>query len=167
MLNFFIHQEKKNADEISQNSELKSQQNGSPPSAATVIDQAATTPASPPAMIDLSGKIENELKTLQKKLVKAKKLFARIERLSSGNPKPKSLSLCFKEINATLTRELMHELDALSNEPWCQVIKQNVVDLQQHLMADRPGERELEHIRIIVGELAGRIAIVLKSNMLE
>eukprot|EP00111_Clytia_hemisphaerica_P019432 TCONS_00057339-protein len=115
--------------------------------------------------IDLSGKIGEELKHLQKKLSKAKKLFKGIERLSSGNPKPKSLSLCFKEINSTITEELIRELSY--EEAWCQVIKKNVVDLQKHLMAERPGERELEHIKIIVGELTGRISIIMKSNMLE
>jgi len=120
---------------------------------------------SPQVPIEITGRIEKELKSLQKKLSKANKLFKGIERLSSGNPKPKSLSSCFKEINAMLTSDLMKELSI--RDAWCQVTKKNVVDLQKHLMAERPGERELEHIRIIAGEISGRISTVLKSNMLE
>lgn len=144
-------------------------ENGSPNTTPFSLNNKSATDQSPrnnsTPSIDLSGKIERELKTLQRKLSKAKKLFAAIERLSSGNPKPKSLSLCFKEINASITPELIQELEY--REPWCQVIRKNVIDLQQHLLADRPGERELEHIRIIVGEVTGRISIILKSNMLE
>ena len=136
-------------------------QNGSPDATTTSsLNKSVNQSTS-----SIPGKIERELKTLHRKLSKATKLFAGIERLSSGNPKPKSLSLCFKEINASITLELTRELEY--DEPWCQVIRRNVIDLQQHLLADRPGERELEHIRIIVGELIGRISIILKSNMLE
>lgn len=116
------------------------------------------------------------LKNLSKKLSKAKKLFKTIERMSSGNPKPKSLRVCFSEISSMLDEESYSELkqateDSISaagdNNMWSKGILGNINALHDHLRAERPGERELEHIRIIVGELTGRINIMLKSNMLD
>lgn len=112
--------------------------------------------------INKPRELKEALKFFTKRINKAKKSYHSVERLSSGIPKMKTLCRCFKDILSTLDDGI---LLTGRTETVFQEINENVCTLTEILKSERPGQRELEHSKMIMGEMTGRIKILSKSDL--
>lgn len=114
--------------------------------------------------INKPRELKEALKVFTKRINKARKSYHSVERLSSGIPKMKTLCRCFKDILSTLDDGI---LLTGRTETVFQEVNENVCTLTEILKSERPGQRELEHSKMIMGEMTGRIKILSKSDLVD